>query len=116
MHHEEALDAVRAGRPLPAGFKLPVLTGETAEVYDALRKGESIDAVAKVRGIDCSSDDDDVLNLLLVGNGWWIVIGSLSTSYLPPIHDRYDRLSSVPSAHREQTPSPNLLPTKFTII
>ena len=47
----EALDAVRGGRPLPAGFTLPNINAETTKIYDALRRGDSMELVAKVNDI-----------------------------------------------------------------
>ena len=46
--HSEALTAARAGRPLPAGYKLPHTSEETLLIYDAIRGGEPIDSISLV--------------------------------------------------------------------
>ena len=48
MMESMALDAARAGRPLPSGFTLPKIGEQMKSIYQALRNGESLDAVAQV--------------------------------------------------------------------
>ena len=49
--HSEALAAARAGRPLPAGYKLPHISEETQQIYDAIRDGESMESISMVRTV-----------------------------------------------------------------
>ena len=48
LTEEAALKAAREGRPLPAGYKLPSIGEEMFSIYQALRSGETHEAIATV--------------------------------------------------------------------